>query len=650
MIFCVFFEKNYILFGMLSTRCRRPSKQQSGSYSKWTPDLHVWKHRPLLLLLFGQGLLNPGDLPLLSQPELLLLHPLHLASSLTLPLLSTDSLLTHQSQTSGSSWQSPHIPLKMSKLSSQSMLARPSCTSHCPLTPACGCLNGVSNSDTSRIRCAYMLHTCRHLQELETNFYGDASLHGYKAKVRQWTDIELLSHTTLTDGFFAESMVVSYRKAQHGLRTGRLHPSSPSLKIVSARQSESGIDFSHSTPTVPGAATSSSRSDEPSWLLATPRIATWNARGLYCDSPVLRKRKMRCLDKICASADIVLVQETHGEFHDVHGQHLGFLACWNEHTYPSRGGVMTLVSEAWLGTGDFSFRKVVLGRISCHTFSCPSCKFTLYNVHLEDELHSANGRVELVRVLANDIERHDGCVLVGGDLNYDVDLESDPPHSHRAIERAMAQHLPGWTRISPPQPTYVGSVSSLPRCLDAFLVMDCCSAVEASGLVASIVAEVHLQQPMLSDHLPVLLHTPRKRFCPFPSLAAALSESTQWVERVTQLYSLDCMGLRPLEQYKLFVKSAHLAAHEARASPCSIPEHLIELNLYYLRVAQRYLLHGQLPSLTKLCARAPHWHLDPSSREVGEQLATAIAKWRERRARGQRTASSIHCFTLPCMC
>ena len=202
---------------------------------------------------------------------------------------------------------------------------------------------------------------------------------------------------------------------------------------------------------------------------------------------------------------------------------------------------------------------------------------------------------------------------------------------HKALSRAIQQQHRGWTRISPPQPTYVGTISSGPSCLDAFLIMARCPVVEASALVVSIIAEMRVQQPMIGDHLLVILHRAVKKFCPFLAVSAALKEAEQWVARVSQLYHQECEGHNPHQcYYKFHVKVCHLVAQEACAFPMLIPSHFIELNLYYLRVAQNLLMSGRFDHLQSMCSRARHWHLDLNSAEFDVKLVEANNDWRER--------------------
>ena len=101
--------------------------------------------------------------------------------------------------------------------------------------------------------------------------------------------------------------------------------------------------------------------------------------------------------------------------------------------------------------------------------------------------------------------------------------------------------------------------------------------VSSSGFGVSIVAELQLEQPMVSDHLPILLdRSPLvTHFLELRRVLLHLWSGER--ERVLELASHNCSDAHDL--YYRVVSRAHLAARAIRQRPPLIPPRLIELTL-----------------------------------------------------------------------
>ena len=93
-----------------------------------------------------------------------------------------------------------------------------------------------------------------------------------------------------------------------------------------------------------------------------------------------------------------------------------------------------------------SYYKLIEGRISRHVFAHPESPFTLYNVHLEDEEHTPQGRADILRLLAEDIESQVDAVVIAGDVIFEE--ASCSLSCRKVLSKTRMQLLPGFTRLS----------------------------------------------------------------------------------------------------------------------------------------------------------------------------------------------------------
>ena len=84
-------------------------------------------------------------------------------------------------------------------------------------------------------------------------------------------------------------------------------------------------------------------------MLSECRIVTWNARALF---PVEKKRqavKSAAFEAMASSADIILIQETHGGNRDLAARHPQIFSLFESGasvcTSAAAGGVLTLVRK-----------------------------------------------------------------------------------------------------------------------------------------------------------------------------------------------------------------------------------------------------------------------------------------------------------------
>ena len=124
---------------------------------------------------------------------------------------------------------------------------------------------------------------------------------------------------------------------------------------------------------------------------------------------------------------------------------------------PNRGGVMTLVRDAWLKDNDMAYFKLSLGRDSRHTIRTEhGPPLVLYNAHIEDEDHSANVRVALFTAVLEDARLQHGFVIIAGDFNHDDALAlEESPYAHRALMQTRARVWPTSSESSLPVAAYL---------------------------------------------------------------------------------------------------------------------------------------------------------------------------------------------------
>lgn len=102
-------------------------------------------------------------------------------------------------------------------------------------------------------------------------------------------------------------------------------------------------------------------------------IATWNARGLLCADPILRRRKQDFLVTLAAKHSITFLQELHGSVVDVEiwmarlrprYHTVCYLCLKSDGTDdPSAGGVLALVTKSRFTDWQFIDEVLIAGRI-----------------------------------------------------------------------------------------------------------------------------------------------------------------------------------------------------------------------------------------------------------------------------------------------
>ena len=237
-----------------------------------------------------------------------------------------------------------------------------------------------------------------------------------------------------------------------------------------------------------------------------PRIATWNARGLFAADPALRRKKLLLVKRLCHDNGIVLLIETHGRMEDVEHTFNGFHSFCGLHPVCGRGGVIILVKDslAELVTAKVTLvpGRLLLVRLSFEeTHGCNLC---LFGIHVEGEAHDHASKCAVLDALQEFLCSRDLCIIAG-------DWNAEPPHSLRTSQHcALYKHAvtvtEGFSTIAPALPSYLGSTTVRPRSLDYFRinlpmhVLEACAIsvqTREFGIIDSL--------PRISDHLPVSL-------------------------------------------------------------------------------------------------------------------------------------------------
>jgi len=156
------------------------------------------------------------------------------------------------------------------------------------------------------------------------------------------------------------------------------------------------------------------------------RITSWNCRALFCRDGKRRRRKLDHLGRICERADIVLLQETHGD------TYITDLLCnllakrfWIKGDFLDRSaaGVITAVSKAFCPTENaFQINMFAPGRVMRSSFCHQMRQLIVWNVH-----NYGLSEQQLLRISDQLIDDYNSCAaaptdkitFVLGDFNYE---------------------------------------------------------------------------------------------------------------------------------------------------------------------------------------------------------------------------------------
>ena len=127
----------------------------------------------------------------------------------------------------------------------------------------------------------------------------------------------------------------------------------------------------------------------PATLISECRIVTWNARELF---PVEKKRqavKSAAFEALAVTADIILIQETHGGTRDLAVRHPQIFSLFESGASvcnsAATGGVLTLVRKSWCPAGTTVCSAATAdGRIIRTEIYNNTHSMKVWNVHNQD--------------------------------------------------------------------------------------------------------------------------------------------------------------------------------------------------------------------------------------------------------------------------
>ena len=270
-----------------------------------------------------------------------------------------------------------------------------------------------------------------------------------------------------------------------------------------------------------------SRACMPQAQTPPPKFAaiSWNARALATRDETLMRRKMRFLRKIIACADVVALQEVHGNIYDLNRILNSLKHEWSWHLNPGpthgTGGVAFLCRRKAFPQG-LVFEDLIAGRVSRARCEKDSFACTLWNVHNQE---LAVGDIDRInRRINSDVDEAtlhptEKIVWLMGDLNFSdaEELEkslADPSGALRLCDprqarrhTALANQWPALRRLTEirvPEPTHfckqTNSLSVLDR---VFVSLPGWAFTRVSGQAGTLANPVRTADDGLSDHAPV---------------------------------------------------------------------------------------------------------------------------------------------------
>jgi endonuclease/exonuclease/phosphatase family metal-dependent hydrolase len=153
-------------------------------------------------------------------------------------------------------------------------------------------------------------------------------------------------------------------------------------------------------------------------------MVTWNAAALFCSrfaEPKLAMAKMARYQQLLRGADIVFIQEAHGQPGDAvtlareaasHMHYASFAPS------PAAGGVIISISNAFAAAFT-SFEEDVLAPGWCFALRCrgPGVATQFINIHVEPALNFSD-KVRLLELIAVTASSFDGVTFMAGDFNF----------------------------------------------------------------------------------------------------------------------------------------------------------------------------------------------------------------------------------------
>ena len=293
-----------------------------------------------------------------------------------------------------------------------------------------GALN--PNSMTQRNRTKSTVNGRSLLSVHEMNSYSADWEHGWESRCQTLSVTMDLSPSSRISNKWAASFEESFSPAKHGPRTLLLSLSSSTWLTMSTGLPLTDIDFDWN--------------EKMQLASQLPRIAAWNARGLFAVDPQARKRKLQEIERLCRIGDIIIVLKSHGSIADIEQTFPSFLALCNLHAESSRGGIVFLVRESLVDCCRLTYNKIVAGRLSRLRLQFGdelSCGLSLFAIHVEGEDHDYSSQCALLNVFKDWLLANDLCIAMIGMLNHHT-------HSDRHSIAHCIRRLSKQQRVSAP--------------------------------------------------------------------------------------------------------------------------------------------------------------------------------------------------------
>jgi endonuclease/exonuclease/phosphatase family metal-dependent hydrolase len=153
------------------------------------------------------------------------------------------------------------------------------------------------------------------------------------------------------------------------------------------------------------------------------RVVTWNTTALFAQSGRAASSRARCriVRSLTLSADIVCLQETHGNSDDIkilQDEIPDFLLLGSSHDNPAAGGMLTMINRKLMVHPQAPLHTILdAGRCTSTTIFNGLLPITIINVHIPP-IYEAQAKKELLHKIASDIKDSDSIIFLMGDFNF----------------------------------------------------------------------------------------------------------------------------------------------------------------------------------------------------------------------------------------
>jgi exonuclease III len=367
----------------------------------------------------------------------------------------------------------------------------------------------------------------------------------------------------------------------------------------------------------------------PSFLPDRFKLITWNCRTLFGSTQGSSEQAVRVrathflLSKLAASADIILLQETHGceaDLASLRRKHLEFVFRGSFCESHSAGGLVFAIRKQFLGKyGDADLlatvlrvRHVVPGRIAFITLpaNVELTRLAVFNVHIDpgvqadDPLHSTTKLSMLHKLFGAIPPLHSTHSMLAGDWNT---VEVDDPRFHPAENKfvpdltshskLLENKLAGFTELH--QQAFTRrqctdrSISVLSRIDRIYSNCPTCELLDRHPLTSTVGLVTVMTSP--SDHVPVstCFSPPSSGPPEFPGIPVWVTKHAEFPGAVEEMWGcVKHLVMNPMERLTLAKDILHSAAVLTKRKAAEIGANTTAEKLHWSLLAYRGVRRG----------------------------------------------------------